>query len=409
MEWQCIVVNLSPEGSDHAAFAKALDAKEFSAPVLYCTSLEEAKASFTALPIVVMVVVANVWSDDLLTLLTAYQRNVGCLGDFQSIVCEDPLPDFMANVYEFGVDQFFGPATWIQDLTDLLSRSAELLANPDSPESKAINLVRSVRGADQNAIQAAVNSVGESADFDFRVAFAKGKAREALGDYQNAAQEFQVARKLNKMFRPSTASLGETLMITGKVDEAIALFNQMEKTNPNSAERKISLAQAYSAKGDFAKAAEYAASAESLGGNAGKVAEVQAQVALSSGKLQDALKMMDGLSDAGPMFAAKLNEVGVKLSQAGKAKSALVLYQKAHKIVRSELKYKLSMNAALACHRLEDFDLALKFLARCQKEYGSSFAKLEKIKAAVVAAKANGQKTASASPATVKQVPKKAS
>jgi tetratricopeptide (TPR) repeat protein len=109
--------------------------------------------------------------------------------------------------------------------------------------------------------------------------------------------------------------------------------------------------------------------------------------------------MMDSLSDAGPMFAAKLNEVGVKLSQAGKAKSALVLYQKAHKIVRNELKYKLSMNAALACHRLGDYDLALKFLARCQKEYGSSFPKLEKIRGAVTSAKAQQAKVSVGKPA----------
>jgi len=388
MEWQCIVVNLSPEGSDHAAFAQAMSTKEFPVPVLYCASVEEGIASLGTLPVAVMVVVAGAWSESLLKLFTSYQRNVGCIGDFQAVVCEDPLPDFMANVFEFGIDQFFSPSTWTDDLEALIQRTKETLSAPDSPESKAINLVRSVRGSDQIAIQAAVASIGEAAEYDFRVAFAKGKAREALGDYQNAAQEFQAARKLNRMFRPSTASLGDALMITGKVDEAISLFNQMEKTNPNNADRKISLAQAYSAKGDFVKAAEYAKAAESLGGSPAKVAEVQAQVALSSGKLQDAVKMMDSLSDAGPMFAAKLNEVGVKLSQAGKAKSALVLYQKAHKIVRNELKYKLSMNAALACHRLGDFELALKFLARCQKEYGSSFPKLEKIRGAVKAAKA---------------------
>jgi tetratricopeptide (TPR) repeat protein len=99
--------------------------------------------------------------------------------------------------------------------------------------------------------------------------------------------------------------------------------------------------------------------------------ETRAQICLGTGKIGEAFQLMDQMSEVGPFFAAKLNELGIRLSQAGKGKSALALYQKAHKIVRSELKYKISLNAALACRRLQEFDMALKYIIRCRKEYGS--------------------------------------
>lgn len=88
-----------------------------------------------------------------------------------------------------------------------------------------------------------------------------------------------------------------------------------------------------------------------------------------------------------------------KLSQAGKGKSALALYTKAHKVVRPELRYKISMNAALACYRLADFDAALAWLDRCEKEYGSAYEKLVKIRKAVLAAKKKGSEQNSSEPA----------
>ena len=71
-----------------------------------------------------------------------------------------------------------------------------------------------------------------------------------------------------------------------------------------------------------------------------------------------------------------------------KGKSALALYQKAHKIVRAELKYKISLNAALACRRLKEWDMALKYVARCEREFGATFPKLAKIRQAIAEGKA---------------------
>ena len=51
-------------------------------------------------------------------------------------------------------------------------------------------------------------------------------------------------------------------------------------------------------------------------------------------------------------------------------------------MVRKELRYKVSMNAALACYRLKDFKMALKYLVRTEKEYGRKLEKVDKIRKA---------------------------
>jgi hypothetical protein len=131
------------------------------------------------------------------------------------------------------------------------------------------------------------------------------------------------------------------------------------------------------------------------------VLEARAQVLLCTGKIGEAFKLMDDMSEVGPFFAAKMNELGIQLSQAGKGKSALALYQKAHKIVRPELRYKISLNAALACRRLKAWDLALKYLTRCQKEYGASFSKIDKIRESIEAARVEEAAAAKRAPASV--------
>jgi nucleotidyltransferase/DNA polymerase involved in DNA repair len=112
---------------------------------------------------------------------------------------------------------------------------------------------------------------------------------------------------------------------------------------------------------------------------------------------------MDQMSGVGPFFAAKLNDLGIKLSQAGKGKSALALYQKAHRVVREDLRYKITLNAALACRRLQDFDMALKYVARCAKEYGSMFPKLVKIKETLMKEKLAAAAAPAKDPANTQQ------
>jgi tetratricopeptide (TPR) repeat protein len=321
-------------------------------------------------------------------LLRAYQTSFGPMSDFQAVVCVDPSPLYMASVFEFGVEQFIAVDTWPEEVAALCRSIQEKLEDQNSAEYKTMELASAIRTADPVKIKTAKEAMGDLATYDFRAAYASGKASEASGNYDEAMDAYRSAGGMNKMYRPTNTSLGEACLITGKVDEAIAIFEKLDRSNPRDIDRKSSLASAFIEKGDFETAQKYAAEAEALDPKSSRIAEIKAQVLLGQGKVGDAFNLMDGMSNVGPFFAAKLNDLGIKLSQAGKGKSALALYQKAHKVVREDLKYKISLNAALACRRLQDYDMALKYVARCAKEYGSLYPKLAKIRETLLKEKA---------------------
>lgn len=341
---------------------------------------EEAIAQISHSTVAPLVIFANESSTALTEILRAYQMALGPMSDFQLIVCGDPAPQFMANVFEFGIEQFCAAENWPAEVIALCRSVQDKLADETSAEFKTLELASAVRSQDSERIQAAKSAMGDLASYDFRAAYATGRASEATGNYNDAIEAYRSAGGMNKMFRPTSTSLGEACLITGRVDEAIAIFQKLDKSNPRDIDRKANLASAFVEKGDLATAEKYAAEAEALQPGSSRVAEIKAQVLLCQGKVNDAFQLMDQMNGVGPFFAAKLNDLGIKLSQAGKGKSALALYQKAHKVVREDLKYKISLNAALACRRLQDFDMALKYVARCAKEYGSMFPKLAKIK-----------------------------
>ena len=100
------------------------------------------------------------------------------------------------------------------------------------------------------------------------------------------------------------------------------------------------------------------------------------------------------MADVGPLMASKLNEVGIKLAKEGQTAEALAVYEKAHRVVQPVLRYKVSLNAALACHQAGDTVKALALLKRCEAEYGGSFDKLERIKKTMTTAVKPGQRPA---------------
>ncbi len=394
MSWTCLIVDLvDPRRTE--TWQADVEGKDFGCEVHYVTSAIEAHAALTSGSVLVMAVFAKESSGEVQSLLRAFQANIGCLADFQAIICDEPDPKFIAGVFEQGIEQFIGTPRWATELASIVRKAIALVEDPSTPESKTFNLMRAIRASDQTSIKSAAKDLEEMAAYDFRMAFAKGKAAEATGDYSGACDAFASASGMNKMFRPSTTSLGESLLVTGRVDEALEVFKSLEKTNPYDVDRKANIAVAYVEKGDFAMAQKYVEEAGNLAPNSSRVLEAKAQVLLCTGKINDAFKLLDDMSEVGPFFAAKLNELGIQLSQAGKGKSALALYQKAHKIVRPELRYKISLNAALACRRLKAWDMAIKYLTRCQKEFGAPYPKLDKLREAILAAKATdtGPKT----------------
>jgi tetratricopeptide (TPR) repeat protein len=362
-------------------------------PTLECAievqliDLNSAQQLFASGNIVAMAVAANALDENLAGLLRTYRNNVGAISSFQAVICDDPSPEFSAALFEYGIESFIPFASFCEDVAAFTRQVAETLADEKSSEARSVKLTRLIRSGDQSKIESLKTELKSDAGFDHLAAYSFGKSLEAVGEYNEAIDAFQKSSKMNKLFHASSTSLGENLIITGRLDEAKDVFEKLEKTNPNNSDRKLQLATIYTEKGDFEKAKAYMKEAARLAPNNPKISETKAHLYLKAGKVQEAFQLMDNMSEVGPFFAAKLNEMGIKLSQAGKGKSALALYQKAHKVVRPELKYKISMNAALACYRLGELDQALKYLARCEKEFGKSYEKLEKIRKTIVAAK----------------------
>jgi tetratricopeptide (TPR) repeat protein len=383
METVCLIVDLS--GADLATKWQSDPASsDARLNVKFIANVKDALEAINSLMISPLVIRATEYTPEMRTMLGAYQAAFGPMSDFQVVINSDPSPQFMASVFEFAVEQFVADDSWVAEVSAICRAVQERLSDPESAEFKTMSLVMSVRSADADQINAARTALGDLASYDFRAAYASGKASEASGDYTGAIDSYRSATGMNKLFRPISTSLGEACLITGQIDEAIEIFKKLDRSNTRDIDRKANLASCFIEKGDFEMAAKYAAEAEKLEPGSSRVVEIKAQVMLCQGNFSDAFALLDQMSDVGPFFAAKLNDLGIKLSKSGKGKSALALYQKAHKVVRAELRYKITLNAVLASRRLGDFEMALKYLARCAKEYGSMFPKLAKIKETVL-------------------------
>ena len=387
MEYSCLIINLSENNQLAQDWQRRIGPHQFEMNVNYASSASEAEAMINSGSVITMVIFAEDFTKEIGQILRNYQAAVGCMSDFQMIVNDDPHPRLMAGVYDFGVEQFTTKERWPEDVAAMSRKAKKLIANTETTESKTYHLTQSIKTNDHQAIMRARDNMGNIGEHDYRAAYAVARASEAIGDYKTAIENFGMSNSMNDRFRPSSASYGESLMVTGQYDKALEVFKALEKSNPYDADRKAQIASLYIEKGDMKNAMRYVKDATGLDPKNEKLLEARATYYLSQGKVSEAFKILDQMSEVGAFFAAKLNELGIKLSQAGKGKSALALYNKAHRVVKGELKYKISLNAALACRRLKAYDLALKYLTRAEKEYGGTFDKSIKIRRALLKSK----------------------
>ena len=73
--------------------------------------------------------------------------------------------------------------------------------------------------------------------------------------------------------------------------------------------------------------------------------------------------------------ACAANKTGWK-----KGDIALTIYKNIHAHVVKELKYKVSLNAAITAYKMTKFELAIKYANLCEKELGEKNDKAEKIR-----------------------------
>ncbi len=378
MAWKILIADFMKDPEMDPFYDELL---AFDSEVVFSVShsVDDFSVHMGSTELVALVVVAKDFTPEVEMAYRQYQQLIGCLPDFLALICDEPNPRFMVSVFEFGVENILKKDQCVVKLKALAEKVKITLADPTTPEHHAIKLAVGMKTSNQSLIAEAGNAMRSIAGEDYRAAYFSGRALEAQGVYAEAESAYRQAYSINKMFRPGSSSLAETLMVTGKINEAVTLLEKLEKSNPRDIARKSALIAAYTEQGQPEKAAKALAEAMAINPEHPKLIEAKVNVMLAEGKLAEAFHLIPKMENAGILFASRLNDMGIQLSKSGKAKHALALYNKAHKIVRTDLKYKLSMNCALACRRLEDFEMALKYLARCKKEFGRSYDKLDQL------------------------------
>ncbi|MBP9708206.1 MAG: hypothetical protein KBD78_11215 [Oligoflexales bacterium] len=330
--------------------------------------------------VLILIVFAKSYSEQLRQILETYETYLGAFCEHILVVNSSPAPAFAADLYEHGIENLCSEDEWMKYALDLASLIKSYLTDDNSSFLNVIKLMGAIANKNNEEIEALKISLADSAQYDFRVALAAGKGSQILGDTKGALAAFENGTNLNKRFRPVISNFAQSLLKDGQTDRALGLIEKLEKTNPDNVQRKTQLIKTYIEVKQYEKAEEKISEMRATRPSLQLIDELQADLYLKKGDIEKAMGVMGEMSNVGNDFAAILNEHGVRLAQEGKGKEALELYQKAHQIVRVDLKYKISLNAALACIRFKAFPTALKFIDRCEQEYGKKFPKSESIR-----------------------------
>ena len=382
--WVCLFVDLS--GSFVAGqWRQSTDRIRLGMDLKFAYNAEEAMDYIYKLPVAVLVIATSSNGKDLGVVLRGFQHMVGCFTDFQAIVTDDPTPQDLSNYYEYGIDKVFNKQDWQEDVKRLILDTVVALNDPECLEAKALIITSQIKNSRNIDVAAAEAHLGQE-DVDHRSAFTRGSLRERAGDYDGATVAFSKSRQLNRRFLPASSKLAETFLILGRVDEAIEIFEELESVNPNHAERKATLATAHMAKGNTAKAQQLMNEAAALNPDNAQLIVAQGIAALDKKEYKLAMRLLSGQRNLGTYIVQKLNNVGIELARGNRIEDALQLYEMTIQIVEPNLRYKIDMNAALACYKAGQFQAALEFLEKCEKDYGGSFDKLERVRKNVLEA-----------------------
>lgn len=379
-ELKCLVVDMMGQGLVSKGPEFAIE-EEIPVMCKFCSS-EVARTELTSMNYPSLIIFADRETRLLHWLLNFYTEKFGAQPTFLAVACENPSPQFLAKLYDYGVNQILSIHDWKNELQFYLNNMRSTFDNHTS-EAAALALHMVINQGGQKQIQAATKELSETVDEDYMAAYAYGRALQASGEFDQAVEAFRKAVAMNRYFKPARSFLAENLLVTQNTKEAVNVMKGLEKSNKQNADRKFMLSSGCRELGLEDEANTYFNEAVSLDPESPKRYEAEIHHLMKEGKIDEAVKNLGKLEFAGPFLVAKVNEFGVKLSKEGRGEMALELYEKAHHIVRQELKYKITVNAALASYRMGNFKGALRYCQRCVEEYGESFAKIDKIRHAV--------------------------
>ncbi len=316
--------------------------------------------------------------------LTSMQSATLALPFQLAVFAPNPSIRLMTDAFDAGCDRFLGSsAQMVREVSAFFRSVVDVFVDRNSVETRIMQLGGGISRGKQDAIVELSNGLREFVADDWRAAWAMAKGAEARGEFDEALELYTSAFQMNRLYTPAAAGAAEIFLLMGEFQRAQNLLNHLERCSPGNFGCRAALSCLFSEQKDFVKAQIWHDAAAALAPGHSRVLEAEALILLGTGRVQEAIKLVDRLQGVGSYFAAKLNDVGIELSKAGDSKTAVLLYEKAHRVVRPEIRYKISMNAALACRKMQDWSAASQLVARCEAEYGSVFPKLEKLKAAI--------------------------
>ena len=197
---------------------------EFPMPIKYVAP-DEVEPMISAGGVVMMVMFSMVGNtNEVCRLLEIFRSRVGPLPHFQGIICSEPSPHFLTDVFEYGIEHFISEETWPQDVAAQARDVLRILEDDSCSESKVIKLSISISNGDQGGVAEAEQALGDSHEYDYLAAYSKASALQAIGKFSEAADVYRNSGTMNKYFRPAKSKLGENLMVVGKTEEAIQIF-----------------------------------------------------------------------------------------------------------------------------------------------------------------------------------------
>lgn len=380
----CIFVDLENQGAQFE-WQKKTKAETLPFTVRFTTSPTSAMEILENDEVCTLVIFAEKATEDLEQILAAFQQNVGYLPEFQALVCEEPDPWFLARIFEYGIDRLISRSDWVCGATGFLEECSQLLADPKSPEAKTIRLSRSIRSGKEEEIDLALRDLQEVESYDYRAAYAKAVALESKNDLSGATESFRKATEMNRFARQAVVGYANTLLQGGDIDKARVVLEQLEKTNPRSPRIKAQLAIAFSDLGMKDKAAEYLKKAAAIAdGENRDLAYAKVKILFNEEKFEEAVNGIGFLEDLGQQEVSFLIRMGLRLGRKNNKELATLLYRKAHRAVLEDLKYRVSLHAALAAYQSKENDLALVYLDRAQSEVGAKIDELESIRTSIM-------------------------
>lgn len=391
MNRACLCVNLD-SNEEHISDFK-VELTSFEGEIFAAHTKERSLAYIEDKNLIALIIFTNQWTQEIDSVLHSFQQAANPNPEHIFVVSLENDPSVMKGCFEYGVEQFFGAEGWQESVSNIITSELLPTIEQDSVQLKLQQVGQALKTADQKEIGELSKELEEASKYDYVAAIARGKLLEATGSYEDAEESFKSGEKLNRTYVPAIQSLCETLIVLGKTEEAIPRLEKLEKMNKNSFQRKVLLSQAHTKTGDLEKAKTYLSEAGLIAPDDPKLKEAEVAYLISNNQIGEAMKKLDETENIGHYLASKLNEIGVRFSQNNQSEKALVIYQKAHRAVRKELKHKISLNAGIACYRAKKYSESMKFLQRSKAEYGSAYPKLIRVANSVKKAMAEGGKS----------------